>query len=212
VRRRNPDETRRRLVGATVASLFERGYGGLSTVDVARRARISRGGQLHHFPDKQSLLAETVAHLFEMRLAELRAQIDRLEPAAPEQRLAAFIDASWPAFKSRSFYAWLELLVASRTEPLLRDARRQVIARFRGARTELFESALRDSIGERSIDLETLSVLVFGNMEAIAINRIAAGAGREDTSRIVARLEALKTASGLFLRHLINQAEAAAQN
>jgi AcrR family transcriptional regulator len=212
VRRRNPDETRRRLVGATVASLFERGYGGLSTVDVARRARISRGGQLHHFPDKQSLLAETVAHLFEMRLAELRAQIDRLEPAAPEQRLAAFIDASWPAFKSRSFYAWLELLVASRTEPLLHDARRQVIARFRGARTELFESALRDSIGERSIDLETLSVLVFGNMEAIAINRIAAGAGREDTSRIVARLEALKTASGLFLRHLINQAETAAQN
>ena len=33
MRRRNPEETRRKLMGAPVASLFERGYGGLSTVE-----------------------------------------------------------------------------------------------------------------------------------------------------------------------------------
>jgi AcrR family transcriptional regulator len=210
MRRRNPEETRRKLMGATVASLFERGYGGLSTVDVAKRARISRGGQLHHFPDKQTLLAQTVAHLFELRLAELRAQIGRLEPGPPERRLAAFIDASWPAFKSRTFYAWLELVVASRTEPLLRHARRQLIARFRGARTQLFEAALRDCVGQRAIDFEALSALVFGGMEAIALSRVASGGGREDTHLNMARLETLKTAGGLFLRHMINQADAAA--
>jgi len=205
-RRRNPEETRRKLMGATVASLFERGYGGLSTVDVARRARVSRGGQLHHFPHKQALLAQTVAHLFELRLAELRANIRKLPPASPEQRLAAFIDASWPAFKSRTFYAWLELAVASRTDPRLRQASSALIARFRGAGAQLFQAALGDSVAHLGIDFGALAALVFGNMEATAINRVAAGAGGDDPRQTLARLEELKKASALFLRHLIDTA------
>jgi AcrR family transcriptional regulator len=179
-------------MGATVASLFERGYGGLSTVDVARRARVSRGGQLHHFPHKQALLAQTVAHLFELRLTQLRANILKLPAAPPEQRLAAFIDASWPAFKSRTFYAWLELVVASRTDPKLRQASSTIIARFRGAGEQLFQAALGASVTHLAIDFGALAALVFGNLEAASINRIAAGAGREDSRQTLARLEELK--------------------
>ncbi len=210
MRRRNPEETRRKLLGATVASLFERGYGGLSTVDVAKRARISRGGQLHHFPDKQALLAEAVTHLFTVQVSELRAKIGKLPPGSPEQRLASFIDACWPAFKSRTFYAWLELLIASRTEPHLHQTRSQLVARFRGAREKLFEAALRDSLGNRAVDFHALSTLVFGSLEATAISRIATGAGRHDSPSTLERLATLKTASALFLRHLIKEADAAA--
>ncbi len=189
---------------ATVASLFERGYGGLSTVDVAKRARVSRGGQLHHFPHKQALLAETVAHLFELRLAELRTNIRKLPPAAPEQRLAAFIEASWPAFKSRTFYAWLELVVASRSDPKLRQASSALYGRLRGAGAQMMEAALGPGVAHLAIDLGALAALVFGSMEAMALNLIAAGAGYEDTRHTLARLETLKQLSALFLRHMLD--------
>jgi AcrR family transcriptional regulator len=210
-RRRNPEETRRKLMGATVASLFERGYGGLSTVDVAKRARVSRGGPLHHFPHKQALLAETVAHLFELRLAELHTHIRKLPPSAPEQRLAAFIDASWPAFKSRTFYAWLELVVASRTDPKLRQASTALVGGYRGASVQMIEAALGPGVAHLALDFGALGALVFGNMEAMALNRIAMGAGHEDAPQMLARLETLKQLSALFLRHMIDAAEKSAE-
>lgn len=192
-------------MGATVASLFERGYGGLSTVDVARRARISRGGQLHHFPHKQALLAQTVAHLFELRLAELRVKIGKLPAAAPEERLAAFIDASWPLFRSPTFYAWLELVIASRTDSALQQASNALIEHYRGSGEQLFAAALGPSVAHLKIDCGALAALVFGNMEAMAVN--SAAAGREDTRLRLTRLAGLKTAAALFLRHLLDAAE-----
>jgi AcrR family transcriptional regulator len=197
-------------MGATVASLFEHGYGGLSTVDVARRARVSRGGQLHHFPHKQKLLAETVAHLFELRLAGLRAGIRKLPEAAAEERLAAFIDAIWPAFRSRTFYAWVELVVASRTDEKLRQAAAALVARFRGSGAQLIQAALGPGVAHLAIDFGAMAAIVLGNMEAMAINRVAAGPIRGDTSP--ARLETLKTATALLLRHMIDAAEKSTVN
>jgi AcrR family transcriptional regulator len=208
VRRRNAEETRRKLMGATVASLYEHGYGGLSTVDVARRARISRGGQLHHFPHKQKLLAETVAHLFELRLTELQASIRKLPPAQPEQRLAAFIDATWPNFKSRTFYAWLELVIASRTDIKLRKASSALMARFHDAGGgELFRAALGPSVAHLGVDCGALATLVLCNLEALGLNRVAAGAGREDPPETILGLQTLKDSSALFLRQMIGAAQ-----
>jgi hypothetical protein len=51
---------------------------------------------------------------------------------------------------------------------------------------------------------------VFGNMEAMALNRVAAGAGHEDTRQRLARLETLKKSSALFLRYMIDAAERSA--
>jgi AcrR family transcriptional regulator len=197
-------------MGATVASLFERGYGGLSTVDVAKRARVSRGGQLHHFPHKQELLTQTVAHLFELRLAELRANIEELPPSPPETRLAAFIDAIWPKFKSPTYYAWLELVVASRTDRKLRKASSNLMARFAGAGSQLIAGALGPSVAHLNIDWGPFAYLILGNLQVLSINRIAIGAGREDTPQTRARLDTLKTASALFLRQMIDAAGKAA--
>lgn len=206
-RRRNPEETRRKLMGATVASLFERGYGGLSTVDVARRARVSRGGQLHHFPHKQALLAETVGHLFELRLAEMRAKISGLPAAPPEERLSAFIDGLWSAFKSPTFFAWLEVVVASRTDPAVRQAGATLVGRFRGVGVKMFEDALGPAVAHLRIDYDSLATLVFCYLQAMGINDVALGTDRKPNRLRQARLDGLKTAAALFLRHMIDAAE-----
>ena len=62
-------ETRRRLLDATVACLFERGYAGTTTTEIASRAGVSRGAQLHHFPKKDELVVSALEHVFELRLA-----------------------------------------------------------------------------------------------------------------------------------------------
>ena len=41
-------ETRGRLLDATVACLHEFGYAGTTTTEIARRAGVSRGAQVHH--------------------------------------------------------------------------------------------------------------------------------------------------------------------
>src|SRR5271167_1148497 len=88
-------ETRRRLLDATVACLFERGYAGTTTTEIARRAGVSRGAQLHHFPKKDELVVSALEHLFELRLNGMRASIAEPPSGSREHRLAVLIDRMW---------------------------------------------------------------------------------------------------------------------
>ena len=75
-------ETRRRLMDATVACLFERGYAGTTTTEIASRAGVSRGAQLHHFPRKDELVVSALEYVFELRLAEMSAAVAEPPPGA----------------------------------------------------------------------------------------------------------------------------------
>ena len=142
-------ETRRRLLDATVACLFERGYAGTTTTEIASRAGVSRGAQLHHFPKKDELVVSALEHVFELRLAEMSAAIAEPPSGSREHRLAMLIDAMWPMFKGPTFYAWLELVVASRTDPALNDAVRAASVRFGEGFRSRPRSAARLARGSR---------------------------------------------------------------
>ena len=58
-------ETRTRLLDAAIECLLKLGYAGTTTTEIATRAKVSRGAQLHHYPTKQELLTAAVEHLFE---------------------------------------------------------------------------------------------------------------------------------------------------
>src|ERR1700735_5744766 len=89
-------ETRRRLLDATVACLFERGYAGTTTTEIATRAGVSRGAQVHHFPRKDELVVSALEYVFELRLSELSAAIAERPSGSREHRLAIMIDTIWP--------------------------------------------------------------------------------------------------------------------
>ncbi|MEV1286048.1 TetR/AcrR family transcriptional regulator [Micromonospora sp. NPDC049679] len=112
--------TRARLLEATVACLVDQGWSGTTTTLVATRAGVSRGAQLHHYPTKAALVIAAVEHLAERRAAEIRAEAVRL-PAGPG-RLDRLIDMLAAAFTGPLFVAALEVWVAARTDPHLRDA------------------------------------------------------------------------------------------
>src|SRR5215217_2425071 len=99
--------TRAALLDAAIESLVDRGYAATTTIETARRAGVSRGAQLHHFPTRAQLLTAAVEHLLERRLAEFRDALATTDPEA--DRLDAAIDLAWSMFEGPVFAAWVEL-------------------------------------------------------------------------------------------------------
>lgn len=111
---------RQRLLEATVECLVERGWSGTSTTLVSERAGVSRGAQLHHFPTKADLVLAAVEHLSEVRGQELREAAARLPRG--RRRTRGVVEMLAEHFTSPVFDAALELWVAARTDPALREA------------------------------------------------------------------------------------------
>lgn len=119
--RERRDLTTTKILEAAAACLVECGYSGTTTVEVCRRAGVSRGALLHHFPTRDSLVAAAVEHLVHTRASEFR---DALAGTPPESDLGTkvefAIDSLWEIFRGPTVAAWIELMVAARTDPLLR--------------------------------------------------------------------------------------------
>src|SRR5689334_19042183 len=99
--------TRALLLEATLDSLVDVGYARLTTTDVADRAGVSRGAQLHHFPTKAELVTAAMAHLFDKSDRQFRRAFARLPAGA--DRGAGALEILWTLVSGRTFYAWLEL-------------------------------------------------------------------------------------------------------
>ncbi|AWB93858.1 TetR family transcriptional regulator [Aeromicrobium chenweiae] len=110
---------RQRLMEATVDCLVELGWSGTTTTVVSRRAGVSRGAQLHHFPSKQALVVAAVEHLTDRRREEMRRSAEQL---SEEGRTRGVLEILAAQFVSPVFFAALELWVAARTDAELREA------------------------------------------------------------------------------------------
>lgn len=108
------------LLDSAVACLVELGFAGTTTTEVTRRAGVSLGAMLHHFPTKADLLAAAVGHVMQRRQDEFRKAMAGIGPGT--SRFDAAIDLMWEAFNGATFHAWLELWVAARTDPELAQA------------------------------------------------------------------------------------------
>lgn len=105
---------------ATVECLVELGWTGTTTTTVARRAGVSRGAQLHHYPTRAELVLAAVEHIGSARFAEARRRASAL-PAGPG-RTAGILDMLADLHTGPLFRAMLELWVAARTDAVLRAA------------------------------------------------------------------------------------------
>lgn len=121
-------ETRAALLEATVSCLVERGYSGTSTPEICRRAGVSRGAQLHHFPTKAELLVAAVEYVCACRVEEFHGLV--VATGSPEQRVQVAFEQLARIASSPSLTAWVELGVAARTEPALQQRMRALSLRL----------------------------------------------------------------------------------
>jgi AcrR family transcriptional regulator len=182
--------TRAALLDATVACLAEFGYTGTTTTEIARRAGVSRGAQVHHFPTKETLVIAAIDHLLERRLEEYAKTF----AALPDDRRdpATALDLLWTMFTGPTFAAWLELVVAARTDPALKAELKTVTARFDQHVGELFADMYPDQVPDPAAAAPIMQ-FVFAVLEGLAVQHLL------DLDDAPAVLNILKTLGAVFL-------------
>jgi AcrR family transcriptional regulator len=103
---------RRRLLDATIVVLDEKGYNGTTTLDVQRRAGVSRGALLHHFGSRTELMLATVDHLARRRLDEMHQLVPTSAPASG--RIEWAVRTLWSQHEGPLFGAAVAMWMAAR--------------------------------------------------------------------------------------------------
>ena len=114
------EETRGRLLDATVESLIEVGYAGTTIRRVTELAGVSQGAQSHHFPHRIDLVTSAFERLAEQRVERYRERARELPPDR-ETRLRALLDLLWEDFSSAVFNVAVKLWVAAAEDEELRQ-------------------------------------------------------------------------------------------
>jgi AcrR family transcriptional regulator len=163
--------TRQKLLDATIAVLVERGYKETSTPVICRRAGVSRGGTLHHFATKQALVVAAIEHLFSRRLAEIRQRL--ADTGSQLLDLRSVGTHLLAAYRGESFYAWLELMVAARTDRILRKHLIDLDRCFVVAAERLCKQFLTPNA--RATEVAAMTRLILAIFDGLAVHRIVDG-------------------------------------
>ena len=180
-------ETRRRLLDAAIVCLIDRGYANTTTSEIAERAGLSRGAQLYHFPKKEELLTSAVEHLFELKFGEIKEKVSRL--TNENDRRATAIDLMWEISNGRLTTAWIELVVASRTDAYLRES----VSAANDRVTEFIDRSFRELFppSEGANDFyELIPHIVCLTLEGMALEGMTLNAGL--TAKILTALKNFK--------------------
>lgn len=160
--------TRVRLVEASARRLVEAGLAGAGTPAVAHAAGTSQGAVFKHFPTKNHLLAETVAHLLRGLVASFRASVPTAASTAPlDQRVEVGIAALWQVFRSDELRAVFEVYVVARTDPSLEALLEPVLADHR-ARIHVEAEALFPELAGHPESSSVIDAIVYA-MQGAAI-------------------------------------------
>jgi AcrR family transcriptional regulator len=178
--------TQLRLLDATIEALTEVGWTGTTTTEVVRRAGVSRGAQVHHYPTKEGLVLAAIEHLLERRLEEYHEAFDRLP--AENRTPDAAIDLLWASCFGPTFEAWLELAVAARLDPALQARFREVETRFWDENLERFRGMFPEVAGDPVFARIALR-FTFSVLDGLALGRLI-GVADDDLSEV---REAFKT-------------------
>lgn len=152
-------------------SLLERGYAATTVAEVQDRAGVARGTLLHHFPTRVDIMVGAIKHVADRRIE----QFGRDARAIAEEggNLAALADLAWRDLNSPMFFAALELWVAARTEPELREA---LIPVERALFARIHQNVL-DVLGESATDprIPTLVEFTIDLLTGLTMSTILSG-------------------------------------
>lgn len=119
LQQRKSSDTRITILDAAIESLARYGYARTTTQLIAKIAKVSRGAMLHHYATKQELIESVTDYAFYRHMERFTAAIKEL-PDIERMRDNSGILVDWRLYRSREYTAYLELLVAARTDDELR--------------------------------------------------------------------------------------------
>ena len=122
-------ETRQLLMEATIECLCDMGFHRASTNEIVRRAGVSRGAMLHHYPTKRDLLVAAFAWVHE----EISADVETLVRDAQQDDIewSDLLDEMMTRyFSGRTWEAFVEIMVGARTDSEMQAQLRPIVANY----------------------------------------------------------------------------------
>ena len=110
--------TRALLLDAAIDSLAEVGYRNASISDIAARAGVTRGAQVHHFRTRAELFVQVIEYLADRQRDALQRRIESAPRAAAPAEVLVELTAA--TFSGRLGKASIELFVAISNDDTLR--------------------------------------------------------------------------------------------
>lgn len=127
---------RERVLSAALDCIFEDGFQKASTTEIVKRAGVSRGAMLHHFPSKEILIAAAIEKLLDDEIEFIRAEAGAY--SRKEKSIDDFVDFLWSRFSSRLFMITIDFLSSARTDDRLREAVIPVSLHFHDSLNEIW--------------------------------------------------------------------------
>lgn len=106
--------TQAAVLEAALAVMLERGYLGLRIAEVARRAGVSRGALMHHFPTRNELATRAIERGYVRVMEQTLARVNALDPLADP--IQALIADSREFFFNRFFFLLVDMILSGPKE------------------------------------------------------------------------------------------------
>lgn len=159
------EKTRSAILDAALYCFYELGYGNTTTEKVAKRAGVSRGAMLHHFPSRIELIRAAVSHLNRKRLEAFEEAELKINEGAEHTRISEGIDAYWDQLHSPLFTVFHELQVAARTDEDLKEVLLPAMREFDASWGSVARSVFPDlALSEEFVTANLLTLYLLEGM------------------------------------------------
>jgi AcrR family transcriptional regulator len=131
--------TRQRILEAAVDILASQGYRRFSTLAVAEKAGMTRPAMLYHFGSRLELLSAVTRYVVRRRIElfeEAMQALPQIESYKGQDFRARATETAWKHLELPEFWAFTELVMASRTDQELAEVIGPAIAIFDRSRRE----------------------------------------------------------------------------
>lgn len=161
--------TRLALLDAAVACIAERGFAAATTSEVAARAGVSRGAQLHHFPSRAALMAAALEHVLDLRINQACQLISQRRGPIDVPAAIAIV---WKLHQGAAFVAYLEMWLAARTDSDLAEVLIDVERRFTDATSAMWVEHVTAQAGSDPHQGVLARDVVFAVIHGVAFQRL----------------------------------------
>lgn len=148
---------------------MRRGYGGLTTKEVATQSGLSNGALMHHFATKAELVVAATEWIYDV--ATERGQRVAESPEARANPIEGFIADCVSVYLDWPFTVALEVLMVARTDPELMERIMPVMMRYRQTTNARWLQVLQAS-GLAAKDAERVLNLTLNQVRGMAVHQL----------------------------------------
>lgn len=161
--------TRRHILATAVELIADLGFSRFSTTELAARASVTRGAIQHHFGNRKIDLILAVAEYIYERFRENAAEVVPTSGSADEI-IVKMIESARTVYEGPESTVLIELWMAARSDPTLKDALVPVLAKLDAAVGSRWSGVLRTSAASPET-IETMRYVGRFVMRGMALER-----------------------------------------